>query len=688
MQIPRIVVRLIACAATLVLAFTSEPARAQTVTVEASTRYQVIDGFGAHQSGSMIDQAWWQQLFFDDLRASIFRIDMTPRFVSPYSDLNYYSPWFMGSATNSVFNLEDPDNPNGPENNRVRTYTSATDYGRDFGGRQAPIAVMGPDIEQNIQLLDVDRNGAVQAGLARIEQLGDFKLVGSLWSPAPWVKISSGNSYNQDWWPGPVAGTPWPFVWGGNFAGGRLDVSNQPLAVFDDSHLGGTGPTSALVQFARTMAAYLRAFQRENDVKFYAISIQNELNFEQYYNSCTYPLSSQYITALKAIRAELDKYPDLQDIRIMGPEDLLGGDAYGMWQYGGSQNPTHKNLQYLQNIAADAEAAEAVDFFCIHGYDADGVTSSGADPTLWNWWVNGWNASPAAGIPSNVRGFASYGKKSWMTETSGEAAAWLVPATGFPSRGAFSVAMRIHQALTAGMESAWIYWTFADGDDAVSEFGLTNQAAGANSPKYVAAKHFFRYIRPNAVRVEAATDVESIWSSAYVHDVDGSLTVVLLNTEPTATDVTVRVPSTPTGITSFDTFTSSNGSYWQSGNAAVDNGETSVTVPGYGVVTLFGQGVPGSGLPGGGNSLIPTFEAFPNPAAGSAQIVYAISQPSRVVLRVYDALGREVETLVNASQAPGRYEIEHVAAATAPGVYFYHLTAGNVHETRRVAILR
>lgn len=663
---------------------------AQTVTIDGSPegRRQVIDGFGAHQSGELMEQPWWRELFFDDLRASIFRIDMTPDYVSPYSDLSYYSPWFMGSATNSVFNLEDPDNPNGPENNRVRTYTSAADYDREFGGRNAPIAVMGPDIDQNIELLKVELNGAVQAGLSRMNELGDFKLVGSLWSPAPWLKVSSGNLYGQDWWPGPVANTPWPFIWGGNFAGGRLDVSDQPIAVFDDSHLGGSGPTSALTQFARTMAAYLRAFQNVNDVQFYAISIQNELNFEQYYNSCTYPLSSQYIAAVKAVRAELDKYDDLRDILIMGPEDLLGGDAYGMWQYGGGQNTIHKNLQYLQNIEADPVASEAVDFYCIHGYDSDGVSSSGADPTLWDWWVNGWNASPAAGIPANVKGFASTGKKSWMTETSGENAQWLFPTGSFPNQGGFSVAMRIHQALTTGMQSAWIYWTFVDGDDEVSDFGLTNQQYQATSPKYNAAKHFFRHIRPGAVRVEASSDEQTIWSSAYVHERDGTVTAVLLNTSSTAADVTVELPGSPADVSSLSSYTSFNGSYWIEGAVEVSAGTATVPVPGYGVVTLVGQGSPSSSTPiPGGSELVPEFDVYPNPAAGEQSITYVLRGDAHVDIRVFDAVGREVDVVVDESQGPGRYTIQH-EPSSGSGVYFYRLTAGNVQETRRVAVLR
>ena len=658
-----------------------EGALGQTVRIDGSTegRMQIIDGFGAHQGGDTRNQDWWQELYYDDMRASIYRIDLTPDFVSPYSDYRYYSPWFHNN----------PPLP-GPDDNRVRTYTSYADYTDPYAGRTPPIAVMGPDIDANIELLDFAPNGAIEAGTSRLNQLGDFKLVGSLWSPSPWVKISSGNRYgHQDRFPYPVGGTPWPFVWGGNFAGGRLDVSEEPIAAFDDTHLGGSGPTSALTQFARTMAAYLRGYQQEFDVRFYAISIQNELNFEEFYNSCTYPLSEQYIKALKYVRAELDKYPDLEGIRIMGPEDLLGGDPYGMWQYGGGNDVTHKNLQYLRNIAADPEADEAVDFFCIHGYDSDGVTSSGADPTLWNWWVNGWNASPAAGIPPNVNGFAHYGKKSWMTETSGENWRWLVPQNSFPNRGAFSVAMKIHQALTAGMQSAWIYWTFADGDDTVSDFGLTNERMQGDSPKYVAAKHYFRYIRPNAVRVEAASDVESLWSSAYVHDEDGTLTAVLVNTSDEPAQATVELPAKPSGISSFQTFTSEENALWQESSTPVEEGAVSVTVPGYGITTLYGEGVPFSSLPGGRpGQLVPTYETYPNPSTGTSHVSFVLQESAPVRLAVYDALGREVAVLVDEVRPPGRHTLEHSTTDLLSGVYFYRLSAGNVEETRRVAVVR
>lgn len=666
---------------------------AQTVIdIDIHDQKQIIDGFGAHQGNSEINQSWWQDLYYDDLRASVYRVDLTPRLISPYSDLNYYSPWFMGSGTNSVFNLEDSDNPDGPEGNRVRTYTSPEDYGRLFGGENAPIAVMGPDIDDNVAYFTYSANGAISAGIERKEALGDFKLIGSFWSPLPWVKVSSGNAYGQNWWPGPVMGTPWPFIWGGNFAGGRLDVSNEPRSIFDDSLLGGDGPTSSLTQFARSTAAYIRGYQNFHGIRFYAISLQNELNFEQFYNSATYPLASQYISALKAVRAEFDRYDDLKDIKIMGPEDLLGGDPYGMWQYGAGDNTIHKNLQYLQHITADPVAANAIDFFCIHGYDSDGISTSGATSTLWNWWVNGWQESPAAGLPSNVQGFSHYEKKSWMTETSGEQHEWLFPASGFPNQGGWSLALRIHQALTTGQQSAWIYWTFTESDDdgEVSRFALTNQASGNIAPKYVAAKHYFRYIRPGARRVSSiSSGSDKVVASAYTHNSDGTLTVVALNTSSTTETITINVSDMPGENLMFEVYTSSNNNYWQSSTINFQNGSTSITLPGYSLMTLHGNDAISTAVKDPlSDTTVKKFEVFPNPHSVTATIYFELAQKAWVNLSICDVNGKLLRQLKDELMTAGNHEITLDSNVLAPGTYWCKLNAGASEKAKQMLLVK
>ncbi|MFZ5947334.1 MAG: T9SS type A sorting domain-containing protein [Stygiobacter sp.] len=55
-------------------------------------------------------------------------------------------------------------------------------------------------------------------------------------------------------------------------------------------------------------------------------------------------------------------------------------------------------------------------------------------------------------------------------------------------------------------------------------------------------------------------------------------------------------------------------------------------------------------------------------------------------LRIYDALGREVATLVNEYQRPGIYSTEFRAQSSelSSGVYFYKLQSGNLFKQRNL----
>jgi hypothetical protein len=562
--------------------------QAQTVTIDTAPagQLQVIDGFGTGLYGSEALTTWWQNLYYDDLQSSLLRMDLTPAFNSPYSDNNYNCP-----------NYGVP----GPDGNYVRTYTNATSYTNIFNGSQARIAVMGPNIDSNIAYFDFTSVGsnpqvaglAAQAGKARIGSLGEFKLFGSIGSPAPWLKLVDGNTYSGGGFGYPPStNIPFPFINIGNFAGGILDTSGTARPEFDDSSLGGTGPTSALTQFARGTAAWLRGFQNTYGVRLYAVSIQNELDFDEDYNSCFYPKTTGYLAAIEALRAELNLYPDLASIKIMGPEDVLGGD-YSMWQYGSGSSTEAKNLQFVQAVGANPVASAAEAFFCIHDYDADSMEAGDPVPiTDWNWWVNGWGTSPAPGIPSSVHGFTFYGKKSWQTENSGEDPAWLNPSSGFPGNGAWSIALRIQQAFTIGQESAWAYLRLTEGEPVNIET-LTDSINLQNSPKYVAAKHFFRYIRPNSICVKATvTGSTTLTASAFLHKTNGTMTVMLINSSNTTAQAVINSPAQPAGIASWQTFTSSSGSYWQVSTNTITNGTANVSVPGYGVVTLYGLAPP------------------------------------------------------------------------------------------------
>jgi hypothetical protein len=85
---------------------------------------------------------------------------------------------------------------------------------------------------------------------------------------------------------------------------------------------------------------------------------------------------------------------------------------------------------------------------------------------------------------------------------------------------------------------------------------------------------------------------------------------------------------------------------------------------------------------------------YPNPFNPETKIQFCIPMDSRfrgndnVVLKVYNALGREIETLVNEALQPGTYEVTFNGSRYNSGVYFYRLQAGNFSETRRMLLIK
>ncbi|MDF1611795.1 T9SS type A sorting domain-containing protein [Stygiobacter electus] len=82
------------------------------------------------------------------------------------------------------------------------------------------------------------------------------------------------------------------------------------------------------------------------------------------------------------------------------------------------------------------------------------------------------------------------------------------------------------------------------------------------------------------------------------------------------------------------------------------------------------------------------FQNYPNPFNPTTKIKYSIPNSEKVLLKVYDVLGREVETLLNEYENAGTYEIEFNGSNLTSGIYFYKITSGNYSETRKMILLR
>jgi len=94
---------------------------------------------------------------------------------------------------------------------------------------------------------------------------------------------------------------------------------------------------------------------------------------------------------------------------------------------------------------------------------------------------------------------------------------------------------------------------------------------------------------------------------------------------------------------------------------------------------------------------------YPNPFNPETKIQFTVPQikfPSSegwqtksdgvglVRLTVYDALGREIETLVNEALQPGTYEVTFNGSRYNSGVYFYRLTTDEYSETKRMVLIK
>jgi hypothetical protein len=118
------------------------------------------------------------------------------------------------------------------------------------------------------------------------------------------------------------------------------------------------------------------------------------------------------------------------------------------------------------------------------------------------------------------------------------------------------------------------------------------------------------------------------------------------------------------------------------------------TSPNTGVIPIDGITYLSSGVTGvkqADNSTPTDFnlaQNYPNPFNPTTQINYSIPSSQKVVLKVYDELGREAATLVNADQAAGNYTVDFDASNLASGVYFYRLQAGDFVQMKKMILMK
>ena len=79
---------------------------------------------------------------------------------------------------------------------------------------------------------------------------------------------------------------------------------------------------------------------------------------------------------------------------------------------------------------------------------------------------------------------------------------------------------------------------------------------------------------------------------------------------------------------------------------------------------------------------------YPNPFHSGTTIMYKVTEPGFVSLKVFDAMGIEVASLVNEQKPAGDYSVEWNTVTGDSGIYFCKLQNGSCFEVKKMLLLK
>jgi uncharacterized delta-60 repeat protein len=79
---------------------------------------------------------------------------------------------------------------------------------------------------------------------------------------------------------------------------------------------------------------------------------------------------------------------------------------------------------------------------------------------------------------------------------------------------------------------------------------------------------------------------------------------------------------------------------------------------------------------------------YPNPFNPTTKIKYQLPQNSFVTIKVFDAIGREVKTLVNQHETTGFHEISFNGKELSSGMYIYRIQSGKFIQTKKMLLMK
>lgn len=211
-------------------------------------------------------------------------------------------------------------------------------------------------------------------------------------------------------------------------------------------------------------------------------------------------------------------------------------------------------IPYTEAIEADSEAASMVDVHTGHNY-----ASQARDP-----------------LPTD--------KPTWMSEWSPDGDAWTEGWDDGTDFDGMSVAEDIHAALSQANVTAYIYWFGASTETTRAPIQLD----GANynvSKRLWALAAYSRFIRPDAVRVNATSGSQDVAVTAY-RNADDSVVVEILNTGTAAASQTFELTGGTVAGSGDVYLTDETHALERTGDADISDGQLSVELPSRSLTTV------------------------------------------------------------------------------------------------------
>lgn len=352
--------------------------------------------------------------------------------------------------------------------------------------------------------------------------------------------------------------------------GGRVYASPwSPPAIYETNGSticnagGGSGSLAAsnYASYATWLANFVQSLKTEDNISLYAISLQNEPDQCQPYDSSLWSASA------------IDSFIK----NNMGPTFAADGLSTLVFAPEGSNYSVSNNLG--ASCGSDSSCTQYVSGFNWHDYQASlngpNIVAANPYPSLW----------PA-------------GKKYWETEAScgsGYGPSFCPGGFNTDIANALDWAALIDQRIAGDGAGAWLYWQMIGYDGAATnddESLMSNPEGGSVvALRAYALGQYSKFVRPGYSRIDATHNPQSgVSVSAYKSASSNTLVIIATNYTGSSVSQTFDLTNAPSFSTLTPTTTSATLKLAAQSNVSVSNNAFTYTLPANSITTFVSGG--------------------------------------------------------------------------------------------------